>query len=97
VTETRGRQDALSFQGEAYRQVYQEVPALCGALPPDSNVYMVYDPAYDLFDTSLRMALNLTYERVSVYRSGPADLVAFVPNVCVVDYVGGRFVLVDRH
>jgi hypothetical protein len=95
--EARDRQGALSLEAEAYRQVYEDVPALCGELPPDSSIYMIYDPAFDLFQTSTRMALNLTYERVSVYRTAPDDLVAFRPNVCVVDYVGGHFVLVDRH
>jgi len=95
--ETRDRQDALRVQGEAYRQVYEEVPALCGDLPPDGHIYMIYDPAFDLYNTSTRMALNLTYVRANVYRTAPADLVAFTPNVCVVDYIDGRFVLVDRH
>lgn len=95
--EARDRQDGLSFQAEAYRQVYQEVPPLCGALPADGHVYLVHAPIFDLYETSARMALNLVYERVSVYRGEPDDLVVFVPNVCVVEYVDGRFVLVDRH
>ena len=97
ATETRDRQTGLSFQGDAYRQAYEEVPALCGELPREASIFMIYDPVYDLFNTSLRMALNLKYDHVYVYRGEPPELIAFVPNVCLLDYVDGRFVLVDKH
>jgi len=88
--ETRERQGWLHEQSRAYRQVFLEVPHLCGALPDGGHIAVVGGPMLDLFGESTRMALNLRYPRVRVERlddSGDVDQ----PVSCIVRYQEGGY------
>ena len=96
AVETRHRQDLISGQAEVYRQLYQEVPTLCGELPPRATIYVLNPPHLDPSRVSSPMALNLEYDDVFVglQRDGTLPALAgFVQDRCVVRYVDGRYVL----
>jgi len=64
--ETRERQAWISEQARAYATLFQDVPAVCGALRPGAQVLILDSPVWDYFGESSRMALNLRYEAVFV-------------------------------
>jgi len=88
--ETRERQMWLHQQSQAYRQVFTEVPGLCGTLPDGGRIAVVGGPMLDLFGDSTRMAINLRYPRARVQRlDRPDDTIGAA--ACAVWYREGGY------
>lgn len=94
-TEARNHQDAITFQAQAYSEMFHQVPAVCGDLPPESHIFLLQSPVFDLFGVSSRIALNLRYEdvRVGLVRVQLPGLAAFIENKCVLQYQNGNYVM----
>lgn len=97
AVQARDRQTWLSDQAQAYGDLFDQAPMLCGDLPQESHIYLLYSPIFDLFGRSVRMALNLVYDDVFYHRPRGGrlpELAAFIENKCVLDYREGRYTLV---
>ncbi len=96
--EARSRQDYAHLQAVYYRHIFEDVPRLCGPLPPGSRIALVGSPALDLVGIDTQVALNFSYDRVAVKRyetrAGiPAQ--ASGEQVCVASYERGGFVRLE--
>ncbi len=95
ASEVRARQDWAHAQARAYDAIFDQVPQVCGALPPGSRIAIVDSPAFDLAGIDTQVALNFAYDRVLVelYAAGqPLKPVAPAAQTCVARWDGTRFV-----
>jgi hypothetical protein len=93
-------QEVIAEQAVAYRDLYEQSYELCGDLPPEATVFILYSPISDLFGASAGMALNVRYEDVGVARSASGELpelFAFIEHKCAIRYAdaSGRYIRVD--
>ncbi|MEX2158204.1 MAG: hypothetical protein WEB04_02265 [Dehalococcoidia bacterium] len=89
ATQARDRQLGIENQAFLYGNLFHEVPALCGELPPRSSIYILDSPVRDTNGNRKRAAMNVAYDDVYVPRVGAAGLpagAADAEHVCIVEY-----------
>ncbi|HEY7268657.1 MAG TPA: hypothetical protein VH951_02405, partial [Dehalococcoidia bacterium] len=77
-----------------YQAIYYQIPRACGVVPEGSRIYIVNSPAFDWLGLGSQLALNFSYDQVTVLRFGelsgvPRPLGA---GDCIVVYDGTRYV-----
>ncbi len=89
ANETRGRHAWIDLQAELSDQLFHDVPALCGDLPPESTIYVQNSPVFDITRDRVIMALNVAYSDVFVTSAQgvePPDAIAVAQFDCAVLY-----------
>jgi hypothetical protein len=96
AVEARDSQTSIATQARRYERLFDEVPALCGALPPASRIIVAGSNVFDSSGARIAMALNLRYEDAIVDTRPKRPLSASVAD-CVVRYEAppGRYVRVE--
>ncbi len=89
---SRAQQEWISDQARAYEEIFYQVPVACGELSPESQIFLVGSPVFDLYGSSTRMAMNLRYDqvRVGLVEEEP-ELSDFIEHKCVLTYDAGRY------
>jgi hypothetical protein len=91
---TRSGQDWAHDQTRIYEQIYAAVPEVCGPLTPGSRIVLIDSPGFDLVGIDTQVALNFSYDRVTVERYGSRETVppsAPGQTTCTARWIGETF------
>ena len=84
---TRDQQAAFARESANYEQMVGGVRNLCGAMPPESFVYVVHPPYVDLWGVHTHAALNLYYHHVNAAAVAELPpLATVITKKCVIQY-----------
>ena len=89
--EAHDMQERLAGFARDYRELYVQVTALCGDVPPQGHVFVMDSPIFDYYGGNTRSLVNVAYDEVNVFK-GVSPLppwAATVENKCVVSYDKG--------